>query len=86
MAGELGGRNAVLLARHGIVTVGSDVPTAVVTAVLLERACRIQLTAMGAGEIRDWSADEEAIAKRDHCYSPELLRQAWEYLSRRVGD
>jgi hypothetical protein len=41
------------------------------------------LTAMAAGELRTWSADDEALSKRDHCYSPELLRQAWEYLSRR---
>jgi L-fuculose-phosphate aldolase len=77
-------RNALLLVNHGIVTVGSDVPTAVMTAVLLGRACRMQLTAMAAGELRRWSSDEEALSKRDHCYGADLLRQAWDYLSRRV--
>jgi L-fuculose-phosphate aldolase len=79
---SLGDRNAVLLVNHGIVSVGPDVPTAVLTAVLLERACRTQLSAMAAGEVRRWSSDPEALAKRDHCYSPELLAQAWDYLVR----
>jgi ribulose-5-phosphate 4-epimerase/fuculose-1-phosphate aldolase len=83
VAAAIGNRNALLLVNHGIVTVGPDVATAVMTAVLLDRACRMQLTAMAAGELRRWSTDDEALSKRDHCYSPELLRLAWEYLSRR---
>ncbi len=76
-------RNAVLLVHHGIVTVGEDVPAAVVGAILLERACWKQLVAMAAGELATWSSDEEALSKRQHCYSPELVRQAWDYLVRR---
>jgi ribulose-5-phosphate 4-epimerase/fuculose-1-phosphate aldolase len=83
VAASIGDRNALLLVNHGIVTVGPDVAAAVMTAVLLDRACRMQLTAMAAGELRRWSSDDEALSKRDHCYRPELLRQAWEYLSRR---
>jgi L-fuculose-phosphate aldolase len=75
-------RNAVLLVNHGIVTVGADVPTAVMTAVLLERACRMQLAALAVGGPATWSDDQEALSKRRHCYSPELLRQAWDYLVR----
>ena len=85
VAASIGQRNAVLLVNHGIVTVGPDVPTAVVTAVLLERACRVQLAAMAAGQITRWSNDEEALEKRAHCYSPELLAQAWAYLVRGEG-
>ena len=36
---------AILLPQHGIVTVGPDLPAAVMAAVLLDRACRTQLTA-----------------------------------------
>lgn len=85
VARELGDRNAVLLVNHGIVTVGPDVPTAVMTAVLLERACRIQLSAMAAGKLARWSDDEEAITKRAHCYSAEQLELAWAYLVRTVN-
>jgi L-ribulose-5-phosphate 4-epimerase len=83
VAAAIGDRNALILVNHGIVTVGADVETAVMTAVLLDRACRMQLTAMAAGELRRWSSDDEALSKRRHCYSPELLHQAWAYLTRR---
>ena len=86
VAAALGERNAIFLVHHGIVTVGPDVPTAVMTAVLLERACRAQLRAAAAGGPRTWSSDEEALAKREHCYPPQLLQQAWDYLARRVED
>src|ERR671935_3004414 len=79
VAEALGERNALMLVNHGIVTVGPDVPTAVMTAVLLARACRIQLTAMSAGGWATWSDDAEALSKRGHCYPPELLAQAWAY-------
>jgi len=82
VATALGDRNAVLLVNHGIVTVGADIPTAVMTAVLLERASRIQLIAMASGTVSSWSDDEEALAKRENCYSPEQLSSAWEYLVR----
>lgn len=83
LAASLGARNAVLLVHHGIVTVGEDVQTGVMTAIFLERACRKQLLAMSAGELRTWSSDEEALAKRKHVYS---ATQAWEYLVRRLGE
>jgi L-fuculose-phosphate aldolase len=86
VAAELGQRNAVLLVNHGIVAVGPDVRTAVMTAILLERACQTQLAAMAAGVLRRWSDDDEARAKRTHCYPPELIGQAWEYLVRRLAD
>ncbi len=82
VARTIGDRNALLLVNHGIVTVGPDVPTAVLTAVFLERACRTQLLAMAAGDPIRWSDDDEAAAKRDHCYSPAQLEQAWAYLVR----
>lgn len=80
----IGDRNALLLVNHGIVAVGPDVPTAVLTAVFLERACRTQLIAMAAADPTRWSDDEEALAKREHCYSPAQLEQAWAYLVRRL--
>ncbi|MEA2395782.1 MAG: hypothetical protein QOJ82_3673, partial [Solirubrobacteraceae bacterium] len=79
-----GDRTARLLDTPGRLTVGPAVATAVVTAVLLARACRIQLTAMSAGGWATWSDDAEALSKRGHCYPPELLEQAWAYLVRRL--
>jgi L-fuculose-phosphate aldolase len=84
LAAALGDRNAAFMVRHGIVTCGADVATAVMTAVLLERACRTGLRVLAAGGPKTWSPDDEALAKREHCYPPALLRQAWDYLVRRL--
>jgi L-fuculose-phosphate aldolase len=81
LARAVGMRNAALMVHHGIVTVGATLQTAVVLAILLERACRTQLRAMAAGELQTWSEDDEALAKRAHVYSPDLL---WDYLKRKL--
>ncbi len=83
LAGALGDRNAALMVNHGIVVAAADVPTAVVGTVLLDRACRTQLAVLAAGGAARWSSDEEALAKRDHCYPDALVQQAWDYLVRR---
>ena len=38
----------VLLRHHGLVTVGPDLPTAVLAAIFLDKACRMQLSATAA--------------------------------------
>lgn len=85
VAEELGDRNALLLPGHGVVVAGHDVPTAVVSAVLLDRACRLQLDLEGAGGPRVWTSDEEAIEKRAMCWPPTQIEAAWHYLLRRAG-
>lgn len=84
LAAAVGDRDAGFMLHHGIVTCGPDVVSGVMAAVLLERACRTQLRAATGGGVRSWSSDEEALAKRAHCYPPQLLRQAWDYLARRL--
>ena len=86
LAERLGDRNAALMVNHGIVAVGEDVPTAVMTAVLLERACRLQLLAMSAGELRSWSDDAEALEKRTRCWGRSQIDGGFAYLVRRAGD
>lgn len=88
VAAALGDRNALLLHRHGLVTVGPDVPTAVMTAILLEKACRMQLTVAAAAAAAPYGDGTghfdpaEALAKRDRCYGPRQLADAWAYLVR----
>ncbi|MFE3020026.1 class II aldolase/adducin family protein [Streptomyces sp. NPDC059256] len=105
VAAALGDRNALLLHRHGLVTVGPDVPTAVMTAIFLEKACRMQLAVAAASGSSPYfkNADAEdaenaknaehtenaahfdpaeALAKRDRCYGPRQLADAWAYLVR----
>jgi ribulose-5-phosphate 4-epimerase/fuculose-1-phosphate aldolase len=86
VAAALGDRNACLLVNHGVVVAAPDVQTATVTAYLLDRACRMQLTAMAAGGWATWSSPEESRVKREHCYSAPMLHGAWDYLVRRLGD
>jgi L-fuculose-phosphate aldolase len=82
VAESLGAANACFLVNHGVVVTGPDVQTAVVSAYLLEHACRTQLLAMSAGGWATWSTPEESAAKREHCYPPPLIHGAWEYLVR----
>jgi L-fuculose-phosphate aldolase len=85
VAEALGDARALFLVNHGIVTVGPDLPTATVTAVLLERACRQQLLTHAFGGWPSWSDPEEALAKRGHVYPERALRAAWDYLVRNLA-
>jgi L-ribulose-5-phosphate 4-epimerase len=82
LAGTVGDRNAALMVHHGVVTCGRDVPSAVMTAIFLERACRIQIRAIAGGGPKTWSSDAESLAKRGHAYD---FQQAWNYLVRKLG-
>jgi L-fuculose-phosphate aldolase len=64
------------------VAVGHDAPAAVMTAVLLDRACRTQLTAMAAGLLRRWGSEQDTVAKRADVWSDRQLQAGWEYLLR----
>ena len=85
LAGALGGARACLMSQHGVVAVGPDAPAAVMTAVLLDRACRTQLNAMAAGSLRRWGDAEDTVAKRADVWSDRQLRAGWEYLLRRAA-
>lgn len=84
LAEVLGDRNAALMVNHGVVVAAPDVPTAVVTTVLLDAACEMNLRVLAAGGAARVSPEAEALAKREHCYPAPLLRQAWDYLVRRL--
>lgn len=85
LGAALGGARACLMPQHGIVAVGPDAPAAVMTAVLLDRACRTQLNAMAAGPLRRWGNAEDTAAKRADVWSGRQLRAGWQYLLRRAG-
>lgn len=82
LAEELGEAPAILMPQHGAVTVGPDPATAVMYAVLLERACRTQLLAMAAGGPARWSDPAEAAFKREQIWNPGQLNAGWQYLVR----
>lgn len=85
LAAELGDSTAMFLVNHGIVCVGPDVPSAVVAAILLDRACSQQLLTLRAGPPERWSDDAEALAKRSNVYGGAAIVQVWDYLVRRLS-
>ena len=84
LAAALGDAVAILLPQHGIVTAGPDLPAAIMAAVLLDRACRTQLTAMAAGPLRVWGAEDDTVAKRADVWAPKQLQAGYEYLLRQA--
>jgi ribulose-5-phosphate 4-epimerase/fuculose-1-phosphate aldolase len=83
LAEALGSANAVLMPHHGAVTVGADPATAVMYAVLLERACRTQLMALAAGGPRTWSDERETAFKNEQVWNRTQLEAGYRYLTRR---
>ena len=82
LAAALGDAPAALMPKHGLVACGESVGAAVMHAVLLDRACRTQLTTMAAGPIQVHSDVAEAEAKRQLCWAPSQIEAGWRYLQR----
>lgn len=80
----LGDCNAVFLVNHGIVTVGPDLQSATIAAILLESACQQQLLTRGYGGWATWSEDDESLSKRQNIYGGSG-QSLWDYLVRRLG-
>jgi L-fuculose-phosphate aldolase len=83
VAEALGDRRAVILRNHGVVIAGKDVPWAVLSAVTLERAIRLQSIARTLGELRPMPRD---WAERMHAdkYQDRFVDEYWAAWVRRV--
>jgi L-fuculose-phosphate aldolase len=79
----LGTRRAVILRNHGVLVVGKDVAWAVLAAVTLERALRLQAIAGSLGEYRAMSR-EWAQRLFPVKYHDRLVAEYWEAWIRRV--
>jgi L-fuculose-phosphate aldolase len=75
---------AIFLRNHGSVVVGKSIREAAVLAQVLERACRIQILAEGAGAPYHVSNPTDVKAKQDYVYSTLSLKSYWEYCVRLV--
>jgi L-fuculose-phosphate aldolase len=80
LAETLADRPALLIPHHGIAVAGVNVSVAVMLTVLLEHACASQLAAR---DVKTWSSDEEALSKRDRCWSVSQLEMGYDYFVRR---
>jgi L-fuculose-phosphate aldolase len=77
----LGDKNSILLAHHGQLAAAATVEEAAVRALLIERAARLQLLAMAAGEIRDLPPDAGRQA-HDYLLKPAPLNATFHYYAR----
>ena len=84
VASALGRRRAVLMQNHGVLAVGKDVPWAVLTAVTLERAARLQSIASTLGELRPM-APELALQLLPVKYRDEFVDEYWAAWQRQVA-
>ena len=82
LAAVLGEAAGALIPGHGLVTAGPDLATAVMYAVLLDRACRAMLDALAAGGPRRWSSEAEVAHKREALWTSDQLRAGYEHLVR----
>jgi L-fuculose-phosphate aldolase len=83
IAHAIGDKRAILLAHHGLLIAGGSIEEACVLALLFERAARMQLLAMSAGEIRPIP---EALGKEAHDWISTAKRHgaAFNYYARRA--
>jgi len=84
LARDLGQAHACLMPQHGLAAVGRDIAHAVMTAVLLERACATQLAAQAAGELRHWTEHEESVEKAALVWSDTQIQAGWSYWARQA--
>jgi L-fuculose-phosphate aldolase len=83
VARALGRRRVVLLRNHGVLVAGESVPWAVLTALTLERALRLQATASALGPLRPLSQE---LAERlfPEKYNGGLVEEYWAAFLRRL--
>lgn len=83
ISAALGDRKALLLAHHGLLVTGASVEEACVLGVMFERAARLQLLAMGAGNIQP--IDRELGAEAQQWVSTQRRYEAtFAYYARRA--
>jgi L-fuculose-phosphate aldolase len=83
VAEELGDKRAVVLRNHGVLVVGKTVPWAVLTALTLERAIRLQSIARGLGTLRPIAPQRarEMVADK---YQDRFVEEYWGAWIRRL--
>jgi L-fuculose-phosphate aldolase len=84
IARTLGSSPGAFLRNHGLLAVGKTVREAAIAAGLLERACRLQLIAQGAGVPYTSASAEDVERKREFIYSSTAIKSYWDYRVRSI--
>jgi ribulose-5-phosphate 4-epimerase/fuculose-1-phosphate aldolase len=83
VASALGAARAVVMRNHGVLVVGKDVPWAVLGAVTLERAARLQAIASSFGGLLPMSR-EHALEVQPDKYHDRLVDEYWASWQRKL--
>jgi L-fuculose-phosphate aldolase len=84
VAAALGDGIAVLLENHGGLVAGTSLRQAVVLALVLERACYLQLIAESTGRPYAVSSAADVQGKQDYIYSGVSVKSYWDHAVRRA--
>lgn len=83
MVRDLGENPAVLLKNHGIVVVGSNIKEATILALMLEKACAMQLR-LPAAAAASGSPQGDVTEKNDFIFSKLAVSTYWSYYQRKL--
>jgi ribulose-5-phosphate 4-epimerase/fuculose-1-phosphate aldolase len=84
VARALGPHKACLMKNHGVAIAGASIEEAVITAIMLENACRIQLLIEAAGNPATEFTPEDLALLQEKIGKPEQMAINFEYLRRKV--
>jgi L-fuculose-phosphate aldolase len=79
----IGDKKAIMLSHHGLLVAAGSVEEACIMGVMFERAARLQLLAMAAGEVQKISEDLGAEAQKWIC-TPSRITATFAYYARRA--
>jgi L-fuculose-phosphate aldolase len=79
----IGDKRTILLAHHGLLTVGGSIEEATALAVIFELAAKLQLMAMAAGKVRPLP-EHEAEEGYAFAAKPGYYQRRFQYFARRV--
>jgi L-fuculose-phosphate aldolase len=79
----IGDKRTILLAHHGLLTVGKSIEEATALAIIFELAARLQLKAMAAGTVRPLP-EREARDAYGFASKPGYYQRRFQYFARRV--
>lgn len=84
MAEALGGRSAMVLKNHGLLTAGKSIAEAVILANTMEDNAEIQLMAMAAGKL-DLPSDAGSARTKAYLRTEEKTQRGWTFYLRRLA-
>jgi len=84
VADALGEHRALLLQNHGVAVAGTSIEEATVYAALLERAAKLQVTALQIGSLTA-TPDKESAGKGEQVFYSKNIQEFWSYYVRKLA-